>query len=88
MLTVDILNREGKKLFDFDLNVNGAVMTKFAEACDKHKTSVVNNKRTVRYSMVRKELEACLRGTTNAYLLARLHTLDPHFTFITHDYYR
>lgn len=88
MLTVDILDSTGKKLFDFDLSVTGGKVMEFAKACDRHATQVIKNKRSVRYSMVKKELDACLRGTLIAHHLARLNTLDPHFTFVTHDYYR
>ncbi|ANZ49174.1 hypothetical protein HUXLEY_92 [Erwinia phage vB_EamM_Huxley] len=88
MLTVDILNHEGKKLFDFDLSVTGGKVLEFAKACDRNETTVIKNKRSVRYSMVKKELDACLRGTLIAHHLAHLNSLDPHFTFITHDYYR
>jgi len=88
MLTIDILDHTGKKLFDVDVNVHGDKVKRFAEQCDRFSTFKVGRKTCVRYSTVKKELDALLDEQYSRHLLAKLQSLDPHFTLITHDYYR
>lgn len=88
MLTIDILDNSGKKLFDVDVNVHGDEVHAFAKQCDRHSTFKVGRKTCVRYATVKKELDALLDQKYTRHLLAKLNALDPHFTLITHDYYR
>ncbi|QVW55870.1 hypothetical protein pEaSNUABM9_00289 [Erwinia phage pEa_SNUABM_9] len=88
MLTIDILDKDGKVLFDVDVNVNGKEVHDFAMQCDRYETLMIGKKKCVRYSTVKKELDALLNMKYSQHILPRLHSLDPHFTFITHDYYR
>lgn len=88
MLTIDVLDQSGKKIFDVDVNVNSKEVHAFAEQCDRYETFYIGKKKCVRYATVKKELDALLDMKYSNHLLARLNALDPHFTFITHDYYR
>lgn len=88
MLTVDILDSTGKKLFDFDLTVHGGAVTKLAHACDKQATIQLRGKRVVRLLYIKQELIDCIRNGYLSHLVPRLTALDPMTTFVTHDYYR
>lgn len=88
MLTIDFLDQNGKLIFDVDVNVNSPEVHAFAAQCDRYETFHIAGIKCVRYATVKKELDVLLDMKYSKHHLARLSALDPHFTFITHDYYR